>query len=186
MTYDRRNPKNKRRLEIRRKKNEKTTSDNRTQSNRRNLFDRRMSGDRRTSLRFPVLSDFVKPVELSSESSNTQQALPGIITHVSASGLALFSFTPVQLGTQLFMTLNLPGVDNVKIIGMAVRVEQKGESYLAGIKFIKIPHMAKTQINRIANDFNDCELKLSFGIQDVCTRSCSYFLLCEKPQKIKH
>ena len=33
--------------------------------------------------------------------------------------------------------------------------------------------------------FNDCENKISLGVPDVCFEKCSYYQLCEKPQRIK-
>lgn len=71
------------------------------------------------------------------------------------------------------------------IKGQVVRVEQKGESYLAGIHFTHIQPDDRTKLNQMALDYADCELKLSFGLKDVCFLKCGFLSLCEKPYKLK-
>ena len=60
MAYDRRSLKGKRRYDDRRRKQNKIEGERRSSPRRRIYTDRRISSDRRTSMRFPIVGDFVK------------------------------------------------------------------------------------------------------------------------------
>lgn len=141
--------------------------------------------DRRRHVRFPIITECVKPVEFKVFPSENKEMLPGIITQLSSGGMALVSFTPIKVGTSLFFSIDLPHFKINMLEGKVVRVEQKGESYLVGIHFNNISPDDRVLLNRMGFDFSDCELKLSFGISDVCFKNCAFYPLCEKPQKQK-
>lgn len=145
---------------------------------------RRLTRDRRRHMRFPVVTECVKPVEFKIFPSETKESLPGIITQLSPGGMTMVAFSPIKVGTSLFLTINLPHLKINLLEGKVVRVEQKGESYCAGIHFLHIKPDNRARLNQMALDYADCELKLSFGVTDVCFKDCGFYPLCEKLQKI--
>ncbi|MFH1380259.1 MAG: PilZ domain-containing protein [bacterium] len=175
-----------RRIHGRRKKTVAHAKQNlREKEERREVSIRRLQSDRRRYIRFPVTADILKPVEFTSTSTEFKGSAPGIITQLSPGGLTMVAFAPIKEGTTLFFTINLPHFKINMIKGQVARVEQKGESYLAGIRFTDIQPDDKAKLNQMSLDYADCELKLSFGIKDVCFKECGFFQLCEKPYTLK-
>jgi len=182
---DRRKPQKNRRVTSRRSQSASAPSERRVAAERRRGIDRRQSLDRRTCFRFPIVGDFVKPVEFHTLPHHADIAQPGIITQLSGGGMAMVSFTRVETGASLIISVNIPGIAPERMEGTVVRVEEKGGTYLAGVRFTTISEQQRAALNKAADDYNDCELKLSFGIPDPCFRQCAYFALCEKKQKLQ-
>ncbi|MCL2390637.1 MAG: PilZ domain-containing protein, partial [Endomicrobia bacterium] len=70
------------------------------------------------------------------------------------------------------------------ISGKVVWAKTKGDMYNIGIRIINMDSIDAKHINRMAIDYNDCENKIILGVPDVCSLKCSYYYICEKPQKI--
>lgn len=156
----------------------------RKRTERREQDTRRLAHDRRRHTRFPIAADLIKPVEFNVFPSDIKGTQPGIVTHLSPGGMTLLSFTPIKVGSSMFFSINLPHFTTSTLEGQVVRVESKGESYLAGIHFTQISPDDRERLNLMGLDYSDCELKLSFGIKDVCFKDCGFYVLCDKPVKI--
>lgn len=161
----------------------RTKKNERIGTNRRTITARRKMQDRRRHIRFPVSAQLLKPIEFTVSPSEIKGPIPGIITQLSPGGMTLLAFAPIKIGSTLFLTINLPHMKFPMIEGKVVRIEAKGESYLAGIHFNSLKPDDREHLNRIALDYADCELKLSFGIKDVCAKDCGFYALCEKKYK---
>ncbi len=143
--------------------------------------------ERRRHKRFPVMSGIAEPVDIvfSPSPVEPKEPVPGIITDLSAGGLALMTFVPVPIEATISITLDLPGLEKTKLDGKVLRREDKEGTYLHGIKFFHVSEKVAHKLGYMGNDYQDCEIKLSFGVKDVCDKKCHYWLLCTKSAKIK-
>lgn len=143
--------------------------------------------ERRQHKRFPLMNGLAEPVDIvfSPSPLESKQPVPGIITNLSAGGLALMTFLPIPIEATISITLNIPGLERTKLEGKVLRREDKGGTHLHGIKFSRISEKIARKLELMGNDYQDCEIKLSLGVTDVCDKKCHYWLLCTKTVKIK-
>ncbi|MFN3966184.1 MAG: PilZ domain-containing protein [Endomicrobiia bacterium] len=139
--------------------------------------------ERRKYLRLPILKDIAKPVDLFFNSSSVP--IPAILLDLSACGMGLLTFVPVQLGTKITANLTLPELNIKNIEGKVVWTLTKENSWRIGIVFTKIDKSEFDKIKKMSDDHSECENRISSGITDVCTTKCSYFPLCSKSVKLK-
>ena len=76
-------------------------------------------------------------------------------------------------------------IEGLELQGRVAWTEPKGETTVVGVQFLHVSAEAAKHINDMAEDYQDCELKLSFGLKDVCFKKCHYFTLCQKPVRLK-
>jgi len=138
-----------------------------------------MIDERRKHQRYPVIHEVGHPVQLNFGG----KTFPGVLIDLSAGGVAMLAYKNIPLGTPISLSINLPGLDTKELSGHVVWVIPKSEMWRIGIAFTQIDHLDFRHINRMAIDFNDCEKKLSLGVNDVCVPKCSYLELCQKPVK---
>lgn len=139
--------------------------------------------ERRKHKRFPVITGLVKPVLFRFPRLNIKGAVPGILSNLSAGGVALVTFAPVQLNVLISLTLDFDGLKLEDVEGRVVRVEAKNEVYLVAIEFTQISDKTREKINSMAEDFDMCDTRIILGEKGFCKRSCSYYELCTKPVK---
>lgn len=156
------------------------------------------SNERRAHRRLAVVSDLVEPIVLSyapdpKEKKKSKDAVPkhlrtqpAVLTDLSAGGLQLITFLAPPHAKSFKMTLTIPGLDNLPVIGRVVRVSKKGETYSVGIAFTKIAKKFQRQITRMAEDDGDCNTRLSLGLPESCVPTCTFHALCNKSQKAPH
>lgn len=143
-----------------------------------------MGSEKRKQKRFPVMKDLAEPVDLILLESPPRE-IPSVMTNLSAGGMSVLAFAPVHGAAALQLVLNIPGLEGVKLDGKIAWQKPKGDTTQLGIEFHHVSEEAKRKIVRLAEAYQDCELKLSFGLRDVCFRACSYWALCAKPVKLK-
>jgi hypothetical protein len=141
--------------------------------------------DRRKHQRFPVIKDLAEPVDLMLL-DEPKRELPAVLTNLSAGGMSLMVFAHVSGDTRLKIVLNMPGLEGTELQGHVTWTAMKGETTTLGVAFGHISPEAAKRINHMAEAYQDCELKISFGLKDVCFKECSYWPLCHKPVKLKH
>ncbi|MBI4052064.1 MAG: PilZ domain-containing protein [Elusimicrobia bacterium] len=148
------------------------------------------STDRRVHVRFPVVSHLIEPVNLRYELSNTngsqETAQPAVLTNLSAGGLLIVTFMEPPHAKRLEMDINLPGLHHILIEGKIIRIHTKGEVHTVAIAFTKIAEKDKNNINRMAQDYVDCDTRISLNLPEACVPTCTCHLLCSKPQKAPH
>jgi hypothetical protein len=143
-----------------------------------------MKSDKRKHKRFPVLRDMAEPVELYLMDDPARD-VPAVLTNLSQGGMSMVIFAPVHGDAKLKIVLNLPGLEGAELEGHVTWTEAKGDTTAVGVRFDHLSRESTQRINRMAEDFQDCELKLSFGVRDVCFKECGYWPLCSKPVKLK-
>jgi c-di-GMP-binding flagellar brake protein YcgR len=145
--------------------------------------------ERRKYKRFPVIRDFSETVEITfslPQQPSHLNKVPGIVLNLSAGGMALLTFISIPVGSDISFKLSLPNTKNAFLLkGKVVRVENHENTYLAGIKFEEIDEEVKKLLTKMGEDYENCEIRLSFNIADGCYKECSYYPLCNKKIKIK-
>ncbi len=144
-----------------------------------------MKPDNRRHKRFPVLKDMAEPVDLFVMDQPPRE-IPAVLTNLSAGGMALVVFAHVSGDAKLKILLDVHGLENLELQGRVAWTEVKGDTTAIGVRFDHLSHDTVHRITKMAEDFQDCELKISFGLKDVCFRQCAYWTLCGKPVKLKH
>jgi hypothetical protein len=140
--------------------------------------------DKRKHKRFPVLKDLAEPVDLVLM-EQPPRTVPAVLTNLSSGGMSLVVFAHVIGGAKLKIALDVPGLHAAELKGHVAWTSPKGDTTAIGVAADQMPHELSSRINHMAEDFGDCELKLSFGVKDVCFHACRYFELCAKPVKLK-
>jgi hypothetical protein len=112
--------------------------------------------------------------------------VPAVMTNLSTGGMSMVVFAHVSGDTRLRIVLNVPGLEGIELNGHVAWTQFKGDTTTVGVRFSHVSHDSSHRITRMTEHYADCELKLSFGLRDVCFRECSYWPLCDKPVKLKH
>lgn len=143
--------------------------------------------ERRKHRRLPVVEGLIEPITLQFEDNpKSPKNQPAIMTNLSAGGVSLMMFVEPPRTKEFEMTLNLPGLVNIPVQGKILRIHEKGQTYNVGIAFVKISKKHQSQINGMAEDYADCETRLSLSLPEACVPSCTFHLMCVKPQKSPH
>jgi len=141
--------------------------------------------ERRKHPRLPILHGILEPVDLEFETENkTKMSQPAILSDLSAGGMRLLTFLEPPHARQINMLLNL-GTYKILVKGKIAWIKQKENVYMIGISFESISKENQNIINKMANDYLDCDIRISLKLPDVCTESCRAHILCNKPQKIE-
>ncbi len=137
--------------------------------------------EKRKNRRMPIIKQFGEPVML----QFNEKSVPGVILDLSAEGVSMMTYANIPVGTEICISIDIPSLKTGPINGKVVWTVPKGDMWRMGIHISTINSLDSKQINRMAIDFNDCENKILLGVPDVCFLKCSYYKICNKPQKIK-
>lgn len=137
--------------------------------------------EKRKYSRLPVLHEMDEPIKI----ALSDKSIPGILVDLSAGGMSMLTFTQIPTGTEINLSIVVPGLKTQIIGGRVVWSICKGEMWRMGIAFTKLDPIDFRRINRMAFDCADCDTKLALGVTDVCVEKCSYFELCTKKVKLK-
>jgi hypothetical protein len=138
-----------------------------------------MHEEKRKHTRLPVLHEMDEPIRIATQ----KESVPGILVDLSASGMAILTFASLNIGAELNLSIDIPGLKTQPLKGKVVWANAKGEMWRIGIAFLHIDQADFRHINNLAFDCNDCDTKIGLGVSDVCFDKCSYLQLCSKPQK---
>ncbi len=160
------------------------------------------STERRAHPRFAVVNDLIEPIVLTYAPDKADakaapvgkkggipkhlKTQPAILTSLSAGGMSLITFLAPPHAKTFKMTLTIPGLDRLPIVGKVVRVNEKGETFCVGIEFTKIAKKFQNKITQMAHDNVDCNTRVELSLPEACVPDCGFHLLCTKPQKAPH
>jgi hypothetical protein len=136
--------------------------------------------EKRKNRRMPIIKQFGEPVIMQIDG----KSVPGVILDLSADGVSMISYAHIPAGTEICMTIDIPTLKTKPMKGKVVWSMPKGDMWRMGIYIDTMDTLDAKHVNRMAIDFNDCENKIALGVPDVCFEKCSYYQICEKPQKI--
>jgi hypothetical protein len=140
--------------------------------------------ERRKHRRFPAMHNLLKPIDLIFEPPATFTSVPAILLDLSAGGLGMLTFVPIEAGTEINAQVDFKGLNIPSIQGKVVSVIAKGESWRISVRFKNMENPLTEKLNKMAEDYNDCETKIALGAKDVCFDKCLYFKICEKQYKL--
>ncbi len=150
--------------------------------------------DRRKHVRFPVAHNLAQIVSVDiktaqhqsshNKSSATHQHAEAVIYDLSAGGVAILTPANIPLGSEFDIVISLPSLKTKPIKCRVVHNSPRYDLNKIGIEFTHISSDDKAHINAIAEDYLNCEIKLTLGVKDVCFRQCRYYTLCAKDAKI--
>lgn len=137
--------------------------------------------EKRKNRRMPLIKQFGEPVMIQMD----DKSVPGVILDLSADGVSMMTYAHIPVGTEICLSIDIPGLKTSPMNGKVVWALPKGDMWRMGLYISSINTLDAKQINRMAIDFTDCENRIALGAKDVCFLKCSYFKICNKPQKIK-
>lgn len=141
--------------------------------------------ERRKHPRLPILHGILEPIEIEfytqrKEGSNSQ---PAILSDLSAGGMRLITFLEPPHTSDISILLKIDKKP-ISVKGKIAWIKQKGEVYMIGIEFIEISKENQKRIDDMANDYIDCDVRISLKLPDICIKECRAHILCNKPQKV--
>src|SRR3989339_1632691 len=144
-----------------------------------------MMHDRRLHTRFPTLS-VIKSIDISCPGLNLQTSIPAIMFDLSAGGIALITFCPFPIHSQVTLNLELGTFKLKNVEGEVVRTKEKKQTYLVAIQFTNLAKEQKAFIAAMAENYAACETRILHREEKVCfPKTCSYYQLCSKPERIR-
>ncbi len=139
------------------------------------------ANERRKHVRFPVMKNIAKPVELMIGESTVP--VPAILMDLSLGGMGLLTLVSIKTGTKLATKINLPGFQTNSIDCRIVWDVCKESTFRIGINFVKLENTDFKKIETMSRDYADCETRIAGTEKHVCKTECHYKPLCEKKQK---
>lgn len=145
---------------------------------------KKTNSERRKHPRLPILHGILEPVEIEFfiENKSPNASQPAILSDLSAGGMRLITFLEPPHTKEINMILKLDKTQ-IPVKGKIAWIKQKGEVYMIGIAFTEISKENQNKINAMANDYLDCDMRISFKLPDACVETCKAHILCNKPQK---
>jgi len=144
-----------------------------------------MKTERRAHPRFPIANGLMEPITLQfpKDGERPDREFPAILTNLSAGGMSLTTFSEPPHTREFEIMFQIGGFNRCSAVARILRIQGKGEVYTLGLSFIRISKKDRTCINKMAEDFNDCETRISLSLPEVCVSNCRCHCLCSKPQK---
>lgn len=126
----------------------------------------------------------VPPLLVKLSSLKINELVPGIILNISAGGLAVLAYESYPLNRIFLISFELPQLCLGTVKAKVVRTEKKMGSFLLGLEFINLDHAVQAKIEKMAEDFQNCEANWLKDSQNLCSPSCSYYSFCLKKQEL--
>jgi len=136
--------------------------------------------NRRKEERIPFLDKIYHAIQLVID----KEVVPGIMVNLSSGGISIITFAKLKINQPINMAFKLQSLIIKSVSGKVVWCKKVGEMWRIGIAFTKIDPVNAQTINYMAADFAQCERKISLKEKNVCFNKCSYYRMCNKPQKI--
>ena len=142
---------------------------------------RHPGSEKRRYKRLPILSRLVRPVMITLP--GLKKPVPGIVGDLSAGGLSINTFVEMPVGRDLELTIDLGVFRAEGVAGRVVRLVRRGGAFQIGIEFTGLDRPLADRINRLAEDFDACELRWVRSADEICLSDCTYHPFCTKSVK---
>ena len=141
--------------------------------------------ERRRHERLPIMDGVLETIDLRFDGSakGAPVTIPAILTNISAGGMSLVTFSKPPEARSFEMDLHLPGLNHIAIEAKISWMHEKGATYAVGMSFVKISKKDVACLQKMAQDFVDCETRIGMKLPEPCAPDCTFNLLCKKPQK---
>ncbi len=144
--------------------------------------------EKRKHPRLPVIQGIVEPVNLIYESpkekkEKKENRLPAILSDLSAGGMRLITFLEAPEAKEVTIQLELLNLHKLEITGAIIWIREKSGVYTLGIEFKDMSQPTIAKINFMVKDFTDCDSRILQKLTEICVKTCSAHLLCNKLHK---
>jgi len=85
--------------------------------------------------------------------------------------------------SKLDLELKFPDGSIIHCIIEVKHVLPREKKFLHGIEFLTLPSYLAQKIDKLSNDYIDCETRIQEKAAEICRSDCSFFNLCQKPQR---
>lgn len=134
--------------------------------------------ERRKRKRLPLTLSIAKPIRLEFHSEHHDETIPGILANLSSSGMALIVFHHIPKDSMIVFDLDFVGIKE-KIRGRIVREERKYEDVnMVGVKFEEESRALKETVEKMAEDYDICEVRFIVDPETACFPECHFRPLC--------
>src|SRR5262249_39967948 len=126
--------------------------------------------ERRQHERLPIMDGVLEPIDLRFEGTGKSGpvSIPAILTNISVGGMSLVTFSEPQKANLFEMDLHLPGLHHMPVEAKITWMNAKGQTYAVGMAFVKIRKKDMECLSRMAQDYSDCEKRISLGLPEAC------------------
>ncbi len=141
--------------------------------------------ERRKHKRFPAVKRLSEPVDISLRPPGTdvQTSVPGVIVDISASGMGIITFAPIEEDSILALNMELPAIGRTDIQAKVAWMKQKRGVYQIGLEFVQISDEIAKKLETMGTAFEECLASLSRGQTNVCHKECPCYMICDNPEK---
>jgi hypothetical protein len=109
--------------------------------------------------------------------------IEGQVIDLSGGGMAVLLGEALPAETKMSMELKFPSGLILACHVVARRTSACTGGFLTGIQFLDLPEKMVIQIDHMARDYNECDIRIENQVMPVCQTDCSFFSVCEKFQK---
>ena len=141
--------------------------------------------ERRKHKRFSVVKRLSETVDifLAPPDTGKETAIPGVIVDISAGGMRLITFAPIDPNSILSLNMDLPAIGKAEMDARVAWTRHKRGVYEIGMEFIKIPEEIHQRLEEMGRAFEECIASLSKGKNNTCGQECPCYILCDNPAK---
>ena len=141
--------------------------------------------ERRKHKRFPVVKRLSEPVDifLAPPGAGKETAIPGVIVDISAGGMRLITFAPIDANSTLSLNMDLPAIGRAEMDARVAWTQHKRGVYEIGMEFIKIPEEISRKLQQMGKAFEKCIANLANGKTNICSQKCPCYMICDNPAK---
>lgn len=111
------------------------------------------------------------------------EEMEGKMVDLSGGGLAVLMKEAVPVKTKLKLWMVLAGREAITCTVSVRRVSSKEDAYLTGLQFLDLSEDVAADLAKLSGDFDACETRIRQDETPVCVPGCSFYALCDKPQK---
>lgn len=141
--------------------------------------------ERRKHIRFPVIKRLSEPVDifLSDPKTGSGDPVPGVIVDISAGGMGLITFAPIDENTTLSLNIDLPAIGKTELDAKVAWTMHKRGVYQMGMEFVNPPEEITKKLEDMGESFEKCHLTMADGKTDICRKDCACYVICDNPFK---
>lgn len=142
-----------------------------------------LMNNRRRYKRFSATAFLNVPVDITPFPPFFGSSIKGKVIDLSAGGMAILIKEAIPMDRKLFLTLRFPDDTRLSCAVQVRYVMPREKRYLHGIEFLDLAPDMMQKIDRMSNNYIDCEYRIQAKAVKICTATCSFYSMCTKPQK---
>lgn len=142
-----------------------------------------MELNRRKHPRISATAFLNMPIRLNPLPPFFGKPLTGRLIDLSAGGLSLLIEELIPQGSVLEATIRFPDQTEFKVIVEVRHAFPKDRKFLHGFEFLTLPAYWSAKIEKMSNDYIDCETRIQSNTSEICHLDCAFYTLCTKAQR---